>query len=333
MDAGTTTLSVDSRQLQAALAAVKEGFLESLEVAPSSKAFYARAVNQYLCWLQQTGRSLESVTSGDIRRYKEDLLTRGPLAKKATEEKQPAPLPAKTKLSSLTVSAYLAAVKMFYSWAEGEKLYPDIAKGIKPPKREQKFRRQPLTPEQAKALLTYYQGQAPRDYAIVGLLLRAGLRTIEITRANIEDLKVKGAQRVLMIQGKGHTDKDNFVVLTEKAYQPIKAYLDTRKNAKLSDPLFTSESNNSKGQRLTTRKISQIAKDGLRAIGLDEREFTAHSLRHTTAVSILRAGGSLEDAQLTLRHRSPSTTQIYTHTLNEQRRLEHSGEYLIDTLY
>ncbi len=92
-------------------------------------------------------------------------------------------------------------------------------------------------------------------------------------------------------------------------------------------------SNNSKGERLTTRSISYIAKEGLKAIGLDERSFTAHSLRHTTAVNILRAGGSLETAQFTLRHTNPATTQIYTATLNEERRLQNSGEALIDNLY
>ena len=86
-------------------------------------------------------------------------------------------------------------------------------------------------------------------------------------------------------------------------------------------------------ERLTTRTISYIAKEGLKAIGLNEKAFTAHSLRHTTAVNILRAGGSLETAQFTLRHSNPATTQIYTATLNEERRLQNSGEALIDSLY
>jgi hypothetical protein len=48
-------------------------------------------------------------------------------------------------------------------------------------------------------------------------------------------------------------------------------YLATRENIKSSDPLFTSTSNNSKGERLTTR-TSYIAKEGLKAIGLDEKK-------------------------------------------------------------
>jgi integrase/recombinase XerD len=72
--------------------------------------------------------------------------------------------------------------------------------------------------------------------------------------------------------------KDNFVILTDKTYQPIEEYLSSRGKVNSSEPLFTSISNNSKGERLSTRSISYIAKEGLKAIGLDERAFTAHSL-------------------------------------------------------
>ena len=134
------------------------------------------------------------------------------------------------------------------------------------------------------------------------------------------------------MHGKGRDEKDNFVVLTDKAYQPIKEYLETRPNAKGGDPLFISTSNNSKGETLTTRSISGVVKEGMRAIGLDSKEFTAHSLRHTTAVNILRAGGRIEDAQGVLRHSSPSTTQIYTETIREELRIKNSAEELIDSL-
>ena len=236
-------------------------------------------------------------------------------------------------MSSLTVGSYITSVRRFYEWTEANKYYPNVAKGIKTPKRKQQFRKQPLLPEQATALLSYYQDKALRDYAIVNLLLRTGLRTIEIIRANVEDITFKGSQRVLLVHGKGRDEKDNFVLLTDKTYQPIAEYLATRDKVNSSEPLFTSTSNNSKGERLSTRSISYIAKEGLKAIGLDERAFTAHSLRHTTAVNILRGGGSLEQAQMTLRHSNPATTQIYTATLNEERRLQNSGEALIDSLY
>ncbi len=290
-----------------------DSFINSQDVRQSSKLLYRRTLKQYFSWVTKKAYLLSEIARPQLIEYKEELLASG--------------------MSSLTVGSYITSVRRFYEWTEANKFYPNVAKGIKAPKRKQQFKKQPLLPAQATALLNYYQATASRDYAIITLLLRTGLRTIEVIRASVEDIVFKGSQRVLLIQGKGRDEKDNFVLLTDKTYQPIADYLASRGKVSSSEPLFTSTSNNSKGERLTTRSISYIAKEGLKAIGLNERAFTAHSLRHTTAVNILRAGGSLETAQFTLRHSNPATTQIYTATLNEERRLLNSGEALIDSLY
>ncbi len=290
-----------------------DSFLASLDVKESSKLLYRRTLRQYFKWVDKKGYKLSQIARPHLLEYKDNLLSSG--------------------ISSLTVGSYITSVRRFYEWTEANKYYPNVAKGIKTPKRKQQFKKQPLLPDQATALLSYYKNKALRDFAIVNLLLRTGLRTIEIVRANVEDITFKGSKRVLLVHGKGRDEKDNFVILTDKAYQPIVEYLATRGKVNGYEPLFTSTSNNSKGERLSTRTISYIAKEGLKAIGLDERAYTAHSLRHTTAVNILRAGGSLEQAQMTLRHSNPATTQIYTASINEERRLQNGGEVLIDSLY
>ena len=297
---------------EATLSQIVDNFINSQDVKPSSKALYTRTLKQYFNWITKEELELSQITRIELLQYKQNLLDSG--------------------LSPLTVGSYITVVRKFYEYAEANKIYPNVAKGIKTPKRKQQFKKQPLLPDQATALLSYYKDKALRDYAIVNLLLRTGLRTIEVIRANVEDITFKGSQRVLLVQGKGRDERDNFVLLTDKAYQPIAEYLATRGKVNSSDPLFTSTSNNSKGERLSTRTISYIAKEGLKAIGLDERAFTAHSLRHTTAVNILRAGGSLEMAQMTLRHSNPATTQIYTETIKEELRIKNSAEELIDSL-
>ena len=60
-----------------------------------------------------------------------------------------------------------------------------------------------------------------RDFAIVNLILRTGLRTIEVVRADVGDITFKGNRRILRVWGKGHDTKDDFVVLTDKTYLPI----------------------------------------------------------------------------------------------------------------
>jgi len=288
-------------------------FIAGYDAKQSSRALYRRVLKQYFNWVDKKGYLLSQIAREHILGYKEELLGSG--------------------MSSLTVAAYLTAVKVFYAWAEANKFYPNVSKGVKLPRREQKFERLALSPEQSQALLSHSQTQPPRDYALVNLLLRTGLRLIEASRANIGDIEQRAGKRILLVQGKGRDAKDNFVILTDKAYLPIAQYLKTRKRAKKEEALFVSASNNSLGERLSTREISHIAKAGLQAIGLDSRAYTAHSLRHTTAVSILRAGGRLEDAQGVLRHSSPATTQIYLRTIKEEMRLKNAPEELLDSVY
>ena len=289
-------------------------FIASQDVRESSRKLYTRTLSQYFVWMEQEGKSLNTLTRQDVLEYKDYLQEQS--------------------LSSLTISSYITAVRKFYEWAEGEKLYPNIAKGVKTPRRQQAFKKQHLTDAKSKELLDHFQSLSLRDYAIVNLILRTGLRTIEVVRADIEDITFKGERRVLKVWGKGHGEKDDFVVLSDKAYLPIKNYLTAaRRGAKAGEPLFTSTSHQNAGGRLTTKTISTICKDGLKAIGLDGKEFTAHSLRHTTAVAILKHGGQLTDVQSVLRHTSPVTSQIYTESVKEELRLQNAPEMMLDNAF
>lgn len=310
--AGNTELSETSQRIETLITS----FLNSQDVKPSSKALYKRTLAQYFNWIDKNKLNLNSLTRADIVNYKQELLNSG--------------------MSSLTVSSYLSVVRKFYEYAEANKIYPNIARGIKTPRRKQQFKKQSLTDLQAKELLDYYrslQAEAFRDYAIINLLLRTGLRTVELIRANIEDITFKEGKRVLLIQGKGRDEKDNFVILTDKAFNPIEDYLKSRGAYKIKEPLFTSSSNNNKGGRLTTRAISKIAKEGLKAIGINDRCITAHSLRHTTACSLIRKGVSLEYIQGVLRHSNPATTQIYLNSVAEEQRLKQNTEAVLDEAF
>ena len=291
-----------------------QAFGLSQDVKASSRGLYVRTLETFFSWVAETGRTVATLTVVDLIAYKEHLLAGGK--------------------SSLTVASYVNSLRRFYEWAEANKIYPNIGKGLHAPKRKQAFRKQPLTVAQVGELLTYERGgQSARDYAIINLMVRTGLRCVEVVRADVGDITYKGGQRVLFVQGKGRDEKDSFVILPDDAYNPIRAYLDTRPGVDDNAPLFASISRNNAGGRMTTRAVSAIAKNGLKNVGLDNKVFTAHSLRHTAAVNILRAGGSLEQAQYTLRHSNPATTQIYTATLREEQRLNHGGELLLDALY
>ena len=287
-----------------------ESFLSECDIRSSSKNVYRRGLIYFFRWVKDTGRTINELSRVDVICFKETLL--------ATH-------------SNLSVASNLVALRRFYEWAESNKLYPNIAKGIKSPKRKNAYMKEHLRENQIAELLKHFEGNT-RDYAIVNLLLRTGLRCIEVVRANIEDVTYKGGQRILKVWGKGRDEKDAFVVLTEKAYKPLKEYLDTRGSTTLKEPLFVSTSNRNLKGRLTTRTISKICKEGFRAIGIDGKEYTAHSLRHTTAVMLLK-NGSLADVQSVLRHASPATSQIYTKSIEEELRLEHPAEMKLDTAF
>lgn len=291
-------------------------FLSCQDVRPSSRELYKRTLRQYFKWIDDNNLVVGQLTRDDIIVYKQYLLDSG--------------------YSSLTVGSYVTAVRKFYEWAESEKLYPNIAKGIKTPKRYKGFKKDPLTVEQIKSLLESMEKnslQGKRDFAILNLMIRTGLRTVEVIRANIDDISYKSGEMILYIQGKGRDSKDSFVLLTDKAYQPISEYLDTRGKTRAQEPLFTSLSNNSKGNRLTTRSISQVAKSHFKGIGLNSGRITAHSLRHTAGVNVLKAGGDLYSTQLFMRHSDPATTQLYLKSIEEEHRLKNAPEKLLDSIF
>ena len=287
-----------------------ETFISQCDVRENSRKHYKKELHIFFDLVASTGRLVQNLTRADIIAFKDSLLQTH---------------------SNLTIASYLVSVRKFYEWTEGYKLYPNIARGIKSPKRKNAYLKEHLRENQIAEFLHYFEGRQ-RDFAIVNLLLRTGIRTIELVRANIDDITYKGGQRILKVWGKGHDERDSFVVLSDKAYAPIKEYLNTRKSATLKEPLFASESHRNCGERLTTKTISSICKEGLRAIGLDAHEYTAHSLRHTTAVMLLK-NGSIADVQSVLRHCSPATSQIYTKSVEEELRLAKPSELKLDDAF
>lgn len=193
-------------------------FVSTQDVKESSRKLYARTLKLFFEWVEEKGKTISSLTRTDILEYKEELFSKG--------------------LSSLSVASYLTSLRKFYEWTEGEKYYPNIVKGVKTPRRVQAFKKQHLTEEKSGELLSHFESLSLRDYAIVNLMIRTGLRTIEISRADVGDITFKSGRRILRVWGKGHDTKDDFVVLTDKTYLPIKRYLDTRKGVKPTEPLF-----------------------------------------------------------------------------------------------
>lgn len=284
-------------------------FLRSMDVKPSSRATYGRQLKSFTKWLTETGKT-GTLTSADVIAYKQSLLDSGK--------------------SPLTVAGYITTLRLLCGWISRETGATDVSKGVKIPHRKQHFVKQHLTADQARALEAAVT--TPRDIAMVTLMLHTGLRCIEVVRANVEDLTYRAGRRVLMVQGKGRDSKEDFVIISPKVGRVLDEYLEGRM-AHRGEPLFTSESNRNNGKHLTAVMVGIICKRALRAIGLNSHEYSAHSLRHTTAVALLTKTNDLSAAQEVLRHSNIATTQIYVESIREQRRLDRASEYVLDDIF
>lgn len=300
---------------------LRENFLQDQELKGESLKTYRNAITQFFSWILRTGRDISALSQVDIRVFKKNMLD--------------------SRHSPLTVNSYLLVIRRFYDWAEAHLAYPNIAKGVRNAAVETGFVKMHLEPAQARALLDYFrEAGSVRNYAMVNLMLRGGLRTIEVSRARVGHIRSvmteKGRRDVLYIHGKKHEDTGslssrNFIVLSDKAAAPLSDYLAQRGETAPDEPLFPTEGKGHKGRPMSTRNIQNIVKEGLRAIGLDDHQYSAHSLRHTTAVTILKYGnGTFNDVQRVLRHKSLNTSQIYTESIERQMHIENPSELLVD---
>ena len=293
-------------ELSESLGSRAEQFINSLDAKDTTKNAYRKSLKVFQAWTIEN-----NITSPDretILEYKQYLQARD--------------------LSPQTITAYLTALRRFFAYLESIKVYPNIAKDIKGLKRPRGFMKDALTKDEVNILLEGIARKSLtdlRDYALINLMLRTGLRTIEVSRALIEDIGREGGEQVLRVWGKGRDSKDELVILTLQTYKPILEYLEARRVTKRIGPLFISHSNRSK-EALATGSISRIIANRLKDVGLKTDRITAHSLRHTAGTIALSNGADLIGVKDMLRHSNINTTMIYTHNLN---RISNGAEKFI----
>lgn len=300
MNALTTAKShLVAEQRQEITAELYNSFISYLDAKPKTVQTYTRALKQFFVYLSNNG--IKSPKFEDIKAYREYL---------------------NSTCKPSTVQAYIFTVRRFFDWTEREGLYPNVAGKIKGATIDREPKKDYLTSEQAKAVLGGIDReslQGLRNYAIVSVMLTGGLRDIEVSRANVEDLRTLGDNTVMYLQGKGRDEKTEFVIIPHPVERAIREYLKARGTVSPSEPLFISLSNNSKGARITTRSISGLAKAAMQNVGYNSEKLTAHSLRHTAVtLALIANGGNIQEAQQFARHRNIATTQIYAHNLEKQ---------------
>ena len=289
-----------------------ESFIDYIDRKDSTVKGYITCLRQYAKWLNDNGIRLDETTREDVKAYRDYLASSG--------------------LAVGTQQQYLRAVKQLYKWAATENLYTNIADNVHGAKvRHDSHKKDALGREDvAKIAETIDRSdeQGKRLYAMYLLCITCGLRTIEINRANVEDLKTVGGKTYLYIQGKGHDDKDAPVLIIPEVKEAINDYFRSRsEKVTPKSPLFTSTSNRSKGGRIATTTISTILKTLLVNAGYDSDRLTAHSLRHTSGTGAYMATGNIYLAQKHQRHADPATTEIYIHAEERDSRTTEQQVY------
>lgn len=275
-------------------------FVAFIDAKPKTVETYTKALKQLFTFFGVNG--ISNPTREDVIAFREEL--------KATGHKP------------TTIQNYITATRLFFQWTEQERIYPNVAAHVKGAKLDREHKKDYLTSRQVKAVLGDIDRstlQGKRDYAMLVLMITGGLRTVEVSRADIGDLRTAGDNTVLYVQGKGRDEKTEYIKLDAHVEAIIREYLKARGETKPEAPLFASTSNNSKGKRMTTRAISGIAKAHMKEAGYNSEKLTAHSLRHTAVTLSLLAGKPLEEVQQFARHANMATTMIYNHALDKAK--------------
>lgn len=327
----STVLQATLPRLPKVCQTLLETFLKNTDVRATSKATYHRSLLQFFLFLAEQEIALVDCKRATIIDYKRHLL----------EQVE------KGKFSLLTADNYLNAVKLFFKWLftndQLTSITKDIAQGISINAEYEGFKKEALTPNQVQLLLKDiqdsialakrkdYRWSALRNYALAYIMVSTGVRSITVTRMNIEDIALLHGTPIIHVQRKGRNSKDDFIILEATPYKVVFDYLSERFGVETLDeltteqrklPLFSSHSNRNKGQRLTPDRIRQVIKKHLRQIGLYHKVFSTHSLRHTYGTLQLRLSGDIFQVAENMGHKNLKSTKKYTAKERQRQRIE-----------
>jgi integrase/recombinase XerD len=168
-----------------------ELFLSERDVEPISKRQYGFNLRRFFIWVINQGKQYTELGKADILNYKVSLQHEGK--------------------THLTIANYMITLRLFYKWMAANDIAQDLTVSIRINKSYHTFRKKSLDVSQSVKLLSTFDTttlKGKRDYAIANLMLRNGLREIEVVRMNIQDVTEYNGCRAINIQRKGKIEKD-----------------------------------------------------------------------------------------------------------------------------
>lgn len=203
------------------------GLFCEANLAPSTVRVYRSNLGLFLTWWRQHHPRLR-LSPPLLHHYKKWLLG-------SRDE-------AGERLGARTINHYLATVRAFCQWLHAHQVISwDAGPEIPDLRIDNKtHERQPLTADQVTALMATFNDSVMglRDAAMVYLMVKTGIRAVQIQRADWGDLEETPHGWILKTQGKGQHTKEHFVVLRPEVLARIEAYRVARGNPGPREPLF-----------------------------------------------------------------------------------------------
>ena len=228
---------------------------------------------------------------------------------------------ARAGMAPRTAARRLSALRQFHRFLNGEGVRPDDPTAALDSPRQGRPLPKYLSEAEVDALLVASRARPGPDgvrlVALLELLYATGLRVSELVGLPLA--AIARDRRLLSVRGKG--DKERLVPLSEPAREALAAWLPLRQVAlgrgSMSRWLFPSHGRQG---HLTRHRFGQLLKELAIAAGLDPAKVSPHVLRHAFATHLLAHGADLRSVQRLLGHADISTTQIYTHVLEDRLR-------------
>lgn len=286
-----------------------EAFLEMLVaergIAANTLQAYRHDLEDFADFLGRRKRSADAASTTDLRDYMAALARAG--------------------MAASTAARRLSALRQFHKFLHAENYRADNPCTVVDAPRRSRPLPKILSEAEVERLLDAASSlpgpDGARLLALLELLYASGLRVSELVGLPLA--AVTRDTGMLIVRGKG--GKERMVPLTEASIRAIEAYREVRdaflkgdqKEKQKSPFLFPSRGDSG---HLTRHRFAQLLKELAVTSGIDPEKVSPHVLRHAFATHLLDHGADLRSVQQMLGHADISTTQIYTHVVEERLR-------------
>lgn len=300
----------DNGQVRRPASRLVESYLEMLSVergaAENTIESYRRDLERFAAHCTDRRKHPEDADSDMVRDYLRNLSQRG--------------------MASSTIARQLSSIRQFFRFLYDESVRTDNPVAVIDSPTTTKSLPRYLGEDEVEGLLCaakLFEGpEGVRLIALLEILYASGLRVSELVGLPLS--AISGDGRLLIVRGKG--GKERMVPLSEPAMDALAIYRDIRdhflnkgkgagRSSVAANFLFPSRG---KEGHLTRARFGQLMKEVAALAGIDPNRVSPHVLRHSFASHMLAHGADLRSLQQMLGHSDISTTQIYTHVLDER---------------